>query len=254
MKTNLNRSIILAAIVFLSACKNEQQPKNFIVPIDFSSSRDSTIINWYGETVVNSLLQQAGMKDKLTILPVDFNSELWSQEIFKIDFSQFEYGNEFAGLQKDEIEKKNFQDTVTGAIRNFTICFDSARNERKGFDRGSDVLGALKQCQKYVSAHHQNIIVLFCDMQQYSGKRDFDLENNLKEEKIQKYLDTIEPIDLGNSKIIVLTGPQINISATKFNLVKRFWEEYFKKCNAELIDYSTGAVSKLEETVLAKNE
>ena len=119
MKTKLCILLTVLLAFLFTSCKKEQKPKNFIIPIDFSDSRDSSVIKWYGQTIESSVIGKMGTNDKLTILPVDRNSEVWGQEIFTIDFSKYEYGNEFAGLQSDEIEQNNFRDSVKSSINQF---------------------------------------------------------------------------------------------------------------------------------------
>lgn len=253
MKTKLLfLSVTILALLF-SSCKKEEKPRNFIIPIDFSDSRDSSVIKWYGQTVIASVLRKMGANDKLIILPIDRNSEVWGQEIFAIDFSKYEYGNEFAGLQSDDVEKNNFRDSVESARIQFNIKFSNAKLQREKFINQTDVFGALRQCQKYCSPKYRNIIVFLSDMQQRTEKGEVDFESNLnKETEAAQFLEKTERIDLKNIEIIVITGPQVNISSSKFGAIRKFWEEYFIRCEARLIDYSSGAVSKLEETVSDK--
>jgi hypothetical protein len=239
---------VAIASCITSSCKHHQQPKNIIVLPDLSDSRDSAIINWYEETTKNSVLARMGTKDRLTVLPVDHNSETWGQEIFKIDFSKNDYRNEYAGLQSNEVEKKNFADSVATAIQQFEISFNAARTSRISFNKGTDILGALKQAQKYFIPGDKNIIVLLSDMLQATDKTKMDFENHFNDlDEIDHYLSSAEKTDLRNMHIIVLTGAQSRIKPEKFSVIKSFWEKYFVQCHGQLVDYSSGAVSILEE-------
>ena len=80
-----------------------------------------------------------------------------------------------------------------------------------------------------------------------------NVEDNLNNEsEVSQFLEKAEVLDLKNIDVIILTGPQIKITASKFGAIRKFWEEYFIKCGARLVDYSSGAISKLEEVVSEK--
>ncbi len=250
MKPQSVMAVLFVFVGLFTACKPASKPKNFIVTVDFSSSRDSLVIHWYKQTIQQSILRKMGKGDRIIILPVDHNSELWGQEIFKVDFSAYNFENEFAGLQKEEIERKNFQDSVTVAMKIFEQNFDAAKAARYNFNNGTDVLGALKQSQKYILPDHKNILILLCDMMQVTDKKELNLEDNLQStEQIDKSLKSIKAIELPETKVMVLTGPQVNMAIGKFNVIKAFWEKYFEKANVELLDYSSTAVTKLEQVV-----
>lgn len=256
MKSTINLFLLAAITAAFTTCQSKkEQAKNYIIPVDFSSSRDSSVIAWYKATIVTSILNKAGSKDKVIVLPVDRHSELWGQEIFKVDYGEYEYGNEHAGLQREQIERKNFSDTVNSAASRFITLFEAAQLQRKGSANGTDILGSLRQCQKYLSADYQNVIVFLSDMEQSTEKGELDLERkDLSKLALDASIEKAERIDLDNCKIVVLTGPQVKTSPANFNLVKGFWTDYFTKCKAQLIDYSSAAVTKLEELVESKTK
>ncbi|MBL7738470.1 MAG: hypothetical protein JNK14_04575 [Chitinophagaceae bacterium] len=248
---HITQSVITGiAMSVLISCKQERMPKNIIVPADLTNSRDSLTISWYKERITNSILGKMTTKDIITILPVDHSSELWGKEIFRYDFSGNVYSNEYAGLQAKETEKKNFQDSLVSVSKQFERSFDVARNERVGFNNGTDVFGALRLCQKYFLPYHQNVIVMLTDMQQVTDRNSMNFEKQLNTEKeIELFLQKAEKVNLENSQVVVLTGPQIAISKEKFAAIRKFWEKYFIQNNARLVDYSTGATAKLEQVI-----
>lgn len=246
--------ILLATAVACatSSCAH-QKPKNVIILVDLSDSRDSTTINWYKETIKNSILNKMGPKDRLTVLPVDNSSETWGQEIFRVDFSKNNYGNEYAGLQQGEVEKKNLQDSNMKAILQFEKSFALARANRLGFNNGTDIIGSLKIANKYLTPGYKNIIVVLSDMMQMTDKKKMNFEDHLnRPNEIDHYLSVADKADLKNMQIIVLTGALNQMQPQKFGALKSFWEKYLTQCNGEVIDYSSGAITKLEENIAGK--
>ena len=255
MKQIITLSVI-AACSLLSSCKHENPalPINAIYLVDFSASRGTSVIRWYKEMIQHSISENMGSKDMATVLPIDFNSETSSQEIFKVDFSKNDYSNEFAGLQKDEIEQQNHRDSVSTAVKRFCASFDIARQQRAQLMGGTDIFGALRLCGKYTVPGHRNVVILLSDMLQYTDIKKLNFENNLNaSQEIEHYMSVIEKIDLKGVEIIVLCGAQNNMRPEKFNAVKSFWERYFTQCHAKVLDYSSGAVTKLDEVFKNKS-
>ena len=246
--------IIIAAISLPISCTHSgttEQPKNIIVLIDFSQSRDTATLRWYKEVIIRYVIDNMGPKDRIIILPLDFNSETSSQEIFRVNFSKNDYTNEFAGLQKDEIEKQNHLDSVHSAVQQFEQLFETARHQRSLLRGGSDIFGGLKICHKYYAPGFRNILVVCSDMLQFTDRTAWNFEDHLNtKSEVEHYLSIAEKIDLQGMETIVLTGAQDSMRPEKFNAVKAFWESYFiQKCNDTIVDYSSGAVSKLEELI-----
>ncbi|MEK7166469.1 MAG: hypothetical protein AAB874_06710 [Patescibacteria group bacterium] len=242
--------LLATAVAFATSSCAHQKPKNFIIPVDLSDSRDSATINWYKETIKNSILNRMGPKDRLTVLPVDHNSETWGQEIFRVDFSKNNYGNEYAGLQQEGVAKKNLQDSILTTIQQFEKSFALARANRFGFNNGTDIIGSLKIAHKYFNPEYKNIIVVLSDMMQMTDKGKMNFEEHLNSpDEIDHYLSVADKVDLKNMQIIVLTGALNQMQPQKFGALKSFWEKYFTQCNGEVIDYSSGAITKLKEVL-----
>jgi len=245
--------ILIAALSLPLSCTRSGttvQPKNIIVLVDFSLSRDTANIRWYMETIARYVVDNMGPKDRIIILPLDFNSETSSTEIFRVDFSKNDYSSEFAGLQKDEMEKQNHLDSVQSAIQQFKQLFEIARQKRALLRGGTDIFGGLKICRKYYVPGSRNILVICSDMLQFTDRNVWNFEEHLtSKDEVEHYLSIAEKVDLQGMQTVVLTGAQDSMRPEKFNAVKAFWEAYFIKCNDTIVDYSSGAVSKLEELI-----
>jgi len=245
--------IVIAALSLPISCTRggtTEQPKNIIVLIDFSLSRDTANIRWYMETIMHYVIANMGPKDKIIILPVDFNSETSSSELFRVDFSKNDYSSEFAGLQKDEMEKQNHLDSVQAAAQQFKQVFEIVRQGRSLLRGGTDIFGGLKISRKYYAPGCKNIVVICSDMLQFTDRAVWNFEDHLNsKDEVEHYLSIAEKIDLQGMQTIVLTGAQDSMKPEKFNAVQAFWKAYLMKCNDTVVDYSSGAVSKLEQLI-----
>jgi hypothetical protein len=236
---------ISVASFSLTSC-DQKKVTMVICFVDFSS-RDSITIQWYKETIKNSLLRNMPPASRLVVLPIDYNSLTSSTELFKADFSKNEYHNEYAGLQADEVAGQSHQDSISAAIQQFDQVFETAKQDRLQLPEGTDIFGALKQCSKYAVAGQRTLVVLCSDMLEYTDTKNMNFEDHLNSgEEVKQYLANAEKVDLKNMEIFVLTGVQNNMKPEKYTAVKTFWEQYIAQCNGQLIDYSSGAVSKLE--------
>lgn len=241
--------LALVTISLFASCGKEKQV-NIICLVDFSKTIASSTVDWYGTTIESNVIGQMGFQDRLIVLPIDFGSQTASQELYKVDFSKNNYHNEYAGQDADDLEIASHRDSLNSAIKKFSRTFENVPNDRASFDKGTDIFGALKQAQKYIDTNANNIIIIFSDMLQYTNATSMNFEDNMNSIKdIEKHLALSDKADLNNTSILVLTGIQQNIPPEKFNCVKSFWEQYFKKCKGELIDYSSGAVSQLENVL-----
>jgi hypothetical protein len=252
MKRIIVVSYLIIALGIHTQCnKPHKASKNIIVLIDLSSSRDSLIRSWYKSVVKSHIFPNLGRRDRIIVLPVDRNSLTASKEILSIDFSLQKYGNQYNGLNAEEIEQKQHHDSVNAVSARLDTAFAIAIGERNNFQRGTDIFNALSGATRYFIPDAENIVILLCDMQQYS--EEMNLEDNLNsEEEVEEYLQNCRQIDLGGAAIIVLTG-RTEMSSQKFAVLQSLWTAYFKKGNGQLIDYSSEAVSVLE-TALRTNQ
>jgi hypothetical protein len=239
------------AFIALASCERNQVT-TVICFIDLSS-RDSATIEWYKETFKAQVLRNMPSNSRLVVLPIDYFSQSGSTEIITVDFSKNQYGNEYSGLQSAEIEAQNHQDSVSVAIQAFDREFQRERNHRLLLSEGTDLFGALAQARKYAVPGQRTIIVLLSDMMEYSDKRQMNFEASLNSaDEIEHYLGKAEKVDLEGMEIVVLTGLHRTMQPEKYQVLKAFWEKYFAQCKGKLIDYSSGAVSKLQEVLMGK--
>jgi hypothetical protein len=232
-------------------CNNEVSPAiNIVGLVDLSSSRDSAMLDWYKWVIKTAIFPNLGKLDRITIIPVDCFSLTASTEIVSLDFSTISYGNEYNGLQGEQVENKNHQDSVQAIIARLDAAFASTISERGNFQKGTDIFNALRGAKRYLMPGARNIIILLSDMQQFSDKDSMNFEDHLNtKEEIETYLQKCESIDLIKADVLVLTGRTNEITAQKFAILQSFWEAYFKKCDAHLLDYSSEAVSVLQKTL-----
>lgn len=249
---NLTFFIIGVFAITLISCK-EEKSKNIIALIDTSGTVDSNTIEWYKNTTENSVIKKMGMKDQLMVLPIDFGSQTASQELFRVDFAKNKYKNEFAGLQTAEVEAQSHHDSVTQEIIKFRFSFEKSKSNREIYNKGTDIVGSLKEASKYYDPTAENIIVIFSDMMQYTDKSKMNMETQLNtQSEAEAFLDKIDLIKLKGFKIVILTGMQGNANPIKYNAIKSFWEMYIRNSGGELIDYSGAMQGKLEELISNK--
>jgi hypothetical protein len=229
-------------------CTNEApRPRNLVVLVDLSSSRNSAIQQWYIWVIKAVIFPSLKKNDRITIIPVDRYSLTASKEILSIDFSEYRYANEYNGLQRGQIENKNHQDSIRAITSRLDTSFAATIRERKDFQKGTDIFNALKGSKRYLLSEYRNILVLLCDMQQYTDKATMNFEDHLNNQAdVEKFLQKSDSIDLLKTEITVLTGHLSNISPQKFSALRSFWEGYFAKSNCELLDYSSESVEILK--------
>lgn len=248
-----NLIVLMAVIVFISCKHEERQPLNIINLLDLSDSRDSSVTHWYRNTVVGTVLGNLGETSTFTAIPVDHGSLTSFAELYRCDFSQNNYDNEFAGLQADELAAMHHKDSLKSAGRQFATCFNNACADRKEFSNGTDIIGALKVAKTYYRPGSRNIIIVMADMLQCVPEQHIDFEKKLNNDKdVDSFLTKTDTIDLSGFEIIVLTGRQEKTNIIKYSAVALFWAKYFRTCNAHLISYSSGAVSQVAEILKDK--
>lgn len=241
-------------LIVLFACNKEKINNNVIVLLDLSRSRDSSTIAWYEQVIKENIIRKMGAKDRITIIPIDGSSVLWSKEIMTYDFGTGSYSNEFAGLQEKEVEAQNLQDTISSVIAQFEINVSKARNERVEFSKGTDVIGAIQQAVKYIIPGNRNTIIMLSDMEQSDSDNRVDLKRVTKKQGVDSLINGLEKTDLLASNVIVVTGSQATMDKQRFSTMKLFWERYFEVSNAKLLDYSTGSLTALDRTLTSNLE
>lgn len=239
-------------MLFISSCDikwpffTSENPVNIICLVDFSSSIPEQTISSYKDIITYSINKNLSNKDKLLVLPIDYASQTSSTEIFTIDYSKFNFEKEFASpQQKEQLEKKaldNFKDSISKKIDS---SFNNAVINRQQYSGGTDIIGALKECRKYVLDNSINLIVILSDMIQETDK--IKLPELKGEKDVINLVEKTDKVELGIIDVIVLTGDQPGLPQSQFDKTKMFWSKYFDKCGINLVDYSSGGRSVLTE-------
>lgn len=239
-------------MLFASSCDyklpffTSQKPVNVICLVDFSSSIPEQTIASYKDIIVQNVNKHLENNDKLLVLPIDYASQTSSTEIFAIDYSKHNFEKEFASpQQKEQLEKKaldSFKDSISKKIDS---SFNNAVINRQQYSGGTDIIGALKECRKYILDNSINLIVILSDMIQETDK--IKLPDLKADKDIVNLVEKTDKVDLGTIDLLVLTGDQPGLPQTQFDKTKLFWSKYFDKCGLNLVDYSSGGRSVLSE-------
>lgn len=250
----MNQRIATCAIIAITmtiSCTNKtgtKQPKNIVVAVKMCSCQYPPVMQGYKSIISNSIISNLGTKDAIKILPIDSGSLQAGLEIQTADFSVNNYSNENSGNDKEKAEMNIHYDSLAALKQRFSIAYDSAFAQRAIFQRGADVTGCLESARKYHLSDHENVLIIFSDMQIYHdyGKGLVDFQCHLNDtSEISAFLNKVPQLDLRGWKVIVITG-QLNISATKFSAIQAWWERYFSLCHCELKLYTCCSISLLE--------
>lgn len=240
MKNNylIKSIIVLFTCAIIQSCGNEPDPVNIICLVDFSSSVNKATLKWYGTVIKEDVISSLGKNDKLTILPIDFGSQSGSKEIFYIDLGKKKFTNMFdSPTRKEEIESRRIKAYLEQMAGSFDSSFESSINSRDEYRHQTDIIGAIRQADKYYMNGSSNLIVIFSDMVQET--ENLDLTTILKNTK--DFSPTIEKIDIGKlrkSDVMVITGEQ-SYGSESFNKMKTFWKMVFDKAGLKLLDYES---------------
>jgi hypothetical protein len=231
----------LIVVTFISCSKsNSVECCNYVCLVDFSASIPPSTLAWYKDVIKNSIITNLGEKDKITVLPIDYGSQTSSSEIFTADLQKQSFRKEFdSPLRQDAVIKRRFKIYVDSIGILFGSAFNIAKEERTKFSGGTDIIGGLEQASKYFLPGQNNMIILFSDMVQETGQID-----------LYKYLSTGKDIDLllkkapfpnfNKSDVFIMTGEQPKIKIEKYQLLRKFWQNYFSKSNLNFIEYESG--------------
>ena len=249
--------IILISLLFFSiSCQkikdsilSEEKQVSVICLVDFSNSIPETTVKDYKDVIKTNIFRNLSFKDKILILPIDKGSKTSSVEIFSLDFEKYNFEKELASpTQKEQVEKRGLELFKDSILIKFDSLFNLASQNRQQYNSGTDVIGALSECNKYLTEKSQNIIILFSDMIQETEK--INLPQYTANVELDKLIEKTDAVKLTlNSDLIVLTGEQPGLSAKQYDLTKYFWTKYFQKCNLNLLDYSSGGRKVLSDKI-----
>jgi hypothetical protein len=232
-------SLLLAAGM-LGACNQKKQQCSYLILLDISASRDSQFIAWSRAVIESAILPRLEAKDRLEINAIDGGSVTAHQALFSIDCGMFDYGNEFAGLQAQELIKKHIADTVMHAWLRNEVAFDSIVVARQKFRNQTDILGALDEIGNRLDDSYTTHIFLFSDMLHDADSIQFaNINSQVQAESLQA---SIQAPSLDGVKVTVLTGIDQHISKQQFVLLREFWTTFFRRSGATLVSYGNAGV------------
>ncbi len=192
-----------------------------------------------------------GLKDKIVILPIDYGSETSSTELFFADMSKKDFKREMdSPVQGDKPERRRFEICKDSTIKSFDSVFSKAKIERGKYALGTDIIGGLKQADKYFAGDQNNLLVIFSDMIQET--EEINLTKQLRSESDLKIIFKRVSIPiLKNAEVVVMTGDQPAVKINQYNLLRKFWEEYLSKAHLTLTEYQSGGTNILAEKILS---
>jgi len=245
----MSKKILLLFCITISFACNTKNEKltNVVILIDFSKSISPLTLEWYKEVVKKEVIIELDEKDQITVLPIDYGSSTGSIELLHANLAEktFKYllDSPINADKKIKTRKEKY-------LKEIAIGFDSTFNysvsARVKYSLGTDVLGVLKQANKYYTINQNNLLIVFSDM--INETEELDLNKNLTNQSdIQTILQKITVPQYGKWDIIIMTGDQPGMKIQKYHLLQKFWEEYFLKTNINMADYQSGGVSILKK-------
>jgi len=256
MKYKSSFTILIFAITAATFCFTftsctKEKKKAIVCLIDFSETPEwNSRMEMLKQVTINSIISKISFNTSLVILPLDKASASGSEELLSgRTLNEFDYIPDMtAPPDEDRVSQENLQKTKDSLKQEFSQLFDKALQSRVGLQKGTDIFGALEQAKRYLPEGGQNIIILLSDMMNWSN--DLKMEpGNFNTASIEQALKKVPAANLSNAKILIYTGQTGYLPADHFKTVQQFWEKYFSQNNIQLVDYSSGAITKLEETV-----
>lgn len=247
---------VLSCLAFtITGCEVTSKKRNIICLIDFSSSKnDETRQQFYKKVAKENIIKNLAMTDRIVILPLDAASVTNGEEILVKDISKQDFTPDMAPpMEEDKITNDNFDKYKQEITKEFEESFEKTAVNRKPNSRGTDIFGLLNVLSKYIKSETDNRLIFLSDMMNYSDTLKMEPSNkNFNESNLEKVISEVPQVNLKDTKVLVLTGDQPDLSPAHFNLVRSFWTKYFERNSAQLIDFSSAAVSRIEE--MLKNE
>lgn len=260
MKTS-NIKIILSLItitLLLSSCtwfQKRQAPrgKNIICLVDFSDSKNSTTrLQFYSHIINDNIINNLGVNDKISVIPIDKASITNASDIILIDLSSIEFEPEIVSpIEEDQIIKNNLKKFKDSLKIDFEKKFNDITAERIKSNHETDIFGALEVVKGKLKPNDDNFIIILSDMMNWSKTLIMEPSNRgFNSKSINKILEKIPNIDMPSTTVLVLTGEQVEVSPEHYKLVQTFWTKYFAKNQIILFDYNSASVSKLNDLMM----
>lgn len=247
--------VFIMFVIAISSCriighKTEPKTRNIICVVDFSSTINSQERQtFYMNIIKNNVIKQLAMTDKIIVIPIDKASVTNSSEILIADLSTKDFEPVASSpMETDKITIDNFGKFKDSLALTFETSFNKSVSDRSLQNQGTDLLGAMNNVKGYIKANADNYIIFLSDMMNYTNTINMEPSNaQFSNVNIDAILNRLPGFEMKNTTALVLTADQPSVSAEHFELVKKFWTQYFNKNNIRLYDYSSASVSKLNE-------
>lgn len=248
--------LLLNVLVVLDSCDNADRKikqQNVICFIDFSETPDwPDRMRSMKEVIKKSIIAKLPYNTKLVILPLDKSSANASKEILVATIAdEFDFiPDGTASIDEEKVALEKIKKLKDSLIVKFDSEFDITTSERKGMQKGTDIFGALQQAQRYlnITEGNENSIILLSDMMNWNSTLKME-SGNFNPSMLNSAIKEAPTSDLKGINILVYTGNTNYIDAVHYAVVKMFWEKYFKREQIKLIDYSSGALTSLENYI-----
>lgn len=257
MKATMTSLLLTLTIIIFNSCEyykewtgqNElSKGYNYICLVDCSASMPTDMIDWYTKVISNDILSSFQANDKITVLPIDYGSDISSSSIYTLDMSLFKVNTQgVIQTQLEEYRKEQctryLQDSI---LPQFQSIFQSNLNKRNGYNSGTDILGALKQASNYINPADSNIVVILSDMIQET--EGVNLERSLKKSTdIPGLVQNTPKLKIGNASIIILTGESArNTTIEKYDLIRNYWHAYADSNALSIVEYNSAITNSLK--------
>jgi hypothetical protein len=235
----------ITGTLFFSCTPEAERASNIVCLVDFSKSIPPPTLSWYESIIQNNVIKSFGEKDKIIILPIDYGSQTSSAEIFFADFEKESFRKELdSPLQQEKVAARRINKYKDSLEVLFKSAFANTREGRNKFSQGTDVIGGIKQANKYFLPGQNNLIVIFSDM--INETEELNLFTGLSSSKdINVLLKRIKIPEVNKAEVIVMTGEQPKIKIEKYKMLKEFWKSFFSNANLDLIEYGSGGENVL---------
>ena len=248
---NMNSLIIIvvatAASVLLASCGSGSNGKNIIVLVDFSTSINQEVRDWYIQTIEKEICANLTQFDRIKILPIDGASQTASRPLLQLDL--FEHRDEWKAMglnanETSQLKKKAFAKFMHLKMEELKVEIADAKVHRKKAGNATDILGAISVAQDDFSPEEDNVIIIMSDMEQYADKLKMSAKG-----KAADWLDQTTDAKFANISqfsVVVITGEQMGMSKAYYNEISNYWNSFFTSKSVKSLSYMGADASQLK--------
>jgi len=261
---------ICLALLILNGCSVEKR-KNYIILVDNSISTREQYIENYLRIVIDIIIPNLGIKDRITIMMIDKNSYVNNERIWTLDLSDQKFENISDGLinEQDSIRVRKARFLSDSLKKELVNTLQLSRLKRNSFSDFTDIINAINESRyslinktnfndtfekiknnafgvnNYI---YENCIIILSDMinEDQEGEYNFRKSVYWDYESISDLVDNLSIVNkipnLTNTKVFIHGATSCKnmgrYSNKQIENIKIFWDLYFKKSRAQLIAYS----------------